>query len=231
MLLLKALKLFNLVRFGKTKQVIDMILSYQTSQLKLLAIILVMFSIIGMNLFGRKIYRDHYNTDNNFSDFLESFFLMVKLSTMEQINDFVYDLYSNDPYQTQECVKNQSWQSYEKNGPLECGSLSSYLFFQCFSLAVCYIIMNLTIGLFIDALNQDKDGDDFIVKFKDVDRFKQLWAEYDTKLRGYVSAQQLAFLVTELPDSLVRHSVETTDYSTKEFEELYQQKLDENELL
>ena len=116
---LKSTKLLELVKFKKTKQVKNILWNYQSAQIKILAVMILIFSVIGMNLFGMKMYRDYYNEENNFTNFYQSFVLLLKLSTTESWNEYMYDLYSTEPYENTQCVEDQTWQHYNEYGPME----------------------------------------------------------------------------------------------------------------
>ena len=91
--------------------------------------------------------------------------------------------------------------------------------------------MNLTIALFIDALTQEDDKEDFIIKFRDIDYFKKLWSSYDFESKGWINSNQLCFLVTELPKSLLCHSPLIEENLQGNFEYIYNRKNEENKLL
>ena len=207
-----------------------MIWKIQLNQFYILIFTFIVFAIIGMNVFSKILYRKEFNSDTNFKNFHNSFFLTIKLSTYEQINDYIFELYSEEPYKNIPCVHNQSWDDYDVNGARECGGLPAYFFFKAVIYFICYAAMNLTIGLFIDALNKNSDNPNQIIKISDIDKFRDLWFEYDEESKGWITVKQFSFFCYELPESFNISTNSETEENIK-FDHNYEIKQAENEFL
>lgn len=91
------------------------------------------------------------------------------------------------------------------------------------------IVMNLSIGIFVDSLEAAKNDENSIVK-KDVitDFFLNLWSEYDPDATGWINVDQLVFFLYELPEplGLGKEVPELSDQY--EFEHMYERRKREN---
>ena len=93
------------------------------------------------------------------------------------------------------------------------------------------IVMNLSIGIFVDSIEAAKNDENSIIK-KDIitDFFLNLWSEYDPDATGWISIDELVFFLYELPEPL-GYGKEIPELSDEyEFGHLYERRKRENVL-
>ena len=119
----------------------------------------------------------------------------------------------------------------QQNGVQGCGNAFAYIYFTSFFIIVSMIVMNLSIGVFVDAYEAAKKDESSIIK-EDIisDIFLNLWSEYDPNASGWISIDELIFFLYELPEPL-GYGKEIPELSDDyEFENLYQRRKRENSL-
>lgn len=63
-----------------------------------MSIILFLYAVLGINLFGTVMYKYHYNSSNNFRDIFAALVLLLRCITGEDWNAIMHELANNDPY-------------------------------------------------------------------------------------------------------------------------------------
>lgn len=143
----------------------------------------------------------------------------------------MYNISSKAPYNNVQCSNNQSYEDMQKNGVQGCGNVFAYAYFTSFFIIVSMIVMNLSIGVFVDAYEAAKKDENSLIK-EDVisDIFLNLWSEYDPNATGWISIDEFIFFLYELPEPLGcgKEIPELSD--NYEFEHLYQRRKHENNL-
>ena len=77
--------------------------------------------------------------------------------------------------------------------------------------------MNLSIAAIINGLRTAKRDEDFIITGSQIDELVDLWSEYDSKATGWITVENLAMLIYELPSPirLGRCFAESIQYHSK----------------
>jgi uncharacterized membrane protein YoaK (UPF0700 family) len=70
--------------------------------LALMSIILFMYAVLGINLFGTVMYKYQYNSSNNFRNIFSAIVLLLRCITGEAWNAIMHELANSDPYLDQE---------------------------------------------------------------------------------------------------------------------------------
>ena len=197
--------------------------------LTLIWLITFIYAALGINLFADVMYRDNYNDQNNFRDIFNSLLLLIRWMTGESWNAVMHDLASSDPYKNIYWVDNQSYYEMQKNGIKGCGSWFAYPYFISYFIINACIILDLSIGVFINALSDSKKYEKSIFGRKQIEKFLNIWSDYDPDSTGWIDADQLLFLFYELPVPLGYgcHRVKSdTQYEhNKIYSKLYQENL------
>ena len=229
----RVVKVLRLTKsFGK--QLIGTMM-YSLPQMKnifvLLILLMLIYATLGVNLFSTVMYKDSYNEKNNFRDVFNAIVLLLRWSTGEDWNMVMYDLAKSEPYNNTVCKSDQTYDDMMKYGVQGCGNEAAYIYFISFYIIVAMIVMNLSIGIFVDSIEAAKNDEQSIIK-KDVinDIFLNLWAEYDPDATGWINIDELVFFLYELPEPL-GFGTETPELSDDyEFEHLYERRKRENKL-
>jgi hypothetical protein len=159
----------------------------------LVLIILVIFSVIGMNLFGTVMYDASITINNNFKDFISSFIFLIKMTTGDNWGSSMYSLATDRPG----CMDTQTYESLLKEGPQGCGVWVAYPFFIVFLLLNKMVIMNLFIAVVVDTFVSKTNKSDKIDDSK-VKVFFELWGKYDRQINYFISPVDFVLLMLEL---------------------------------
>jgi hypothetical protein len=159
----------------------------------LVLINLIIFSVIGMNLFGTVMYDDIINPTNNFKNFISSFIFLIKVTTGDNWGDSMYSLARGQPG----CRDEQTYEDLANNGPQGCGNWMSFFFFIVFLLFNKMVIMNLFIAVVVDTFVSKTEKSDKIDDSK-VQVFFELWGKYDRQINYYIEPWEFVLLMLEL---------------------------------
>jgi hypothetical protein len=159
----------------------------------LVLIMLIVFSIIGMNLFGTVMYDNTINTNNNFKDIISSFVFLIKITSGDNWGDSMYSLGNNQL----NCVNVQAYDDLMRNGPQGCGSWVAFPFFIIFLLLNKLVVMNLFIAVVVDTFISKTVKSDKIDDTK-IQKFFELWGKYDRMINYYIKPNEFVLLMLEL---------------------------------
>ena len=119
--------------------------------------------------------------------------------TGEDWNGIMHDLATDDLYDGESCVSNQSYDDMQRDGIKGCGSSFAYPYFISFFIFIAIVILDLSIGVFINALSDARKDNESAFNRDIMEEFLELWSDYDPDTTGWITADQLVFLFFELP--------------------------------
>jgi hypothetical protein len=130
--------------------------------------------------------------------------MLVKFSTGEDWNQYMFELAFKDSYNGIECLKTQDYDDIIANDyvMMQCGTNLSYVFFISFVILVSMLIMNLSVAAVIEGLDNAKKENMGIVKGDEIEDLINLWQDYDPTASGWISMNDLVFLLYELPSPM-----------------------------
>ena len=170
--------------------------------LALLSIIVFMYAVLGISLFSPVMYRDYYNEQNNFRNIFNSLVLLLRCMTGEDWNGMMHDLANSDMYEGEECIDNQTYEDMQRDGIKGCGSWIAYPYFISFFILNAIIILDLSIGVFINALSEARKDNESVFSREKLQTFLKIWSDYDPDSSSWITPEQLVFLIYELPAPL-----------------------------
>ena len=170
--------------------------------LSLLSIIVFIYAVLGISLFSPVMYRSFYNDKNNFRNILNALVLLLRCITGEDWNGIMHDLASNNLYEGLECIDNQTYDDMQRDGIRGCGTWCSYPYFISFFILNAIIMLDLSIGVFINALSEARKDNESVFSREKLLTFLRIWAEYDPDSTSWITPEQLLFLIFELPAPL-----------------------------
>lgn len=103
--------------------------------------------------------------------------MLMKFSTGEDWNQFMFELALQDQYNGVKCLKSQSYADIVANDGvmMQCGTRLSYVYFIVFVILVSMLIMNLSVAAVIEGLENAKKENMGIVKGDDIEVLIDLW--------------------------------------------------------
>ena len=170
--------------------------------LALLSIIVFMYAVLGISLFSPLMYRDYYNEQNNFRNIFNSLVLLLRCMTGEDWNGMMHDLANSDIYDGEECIDNQTYEDMQRDGIKGCGNWIAYPYFISFFILNAIIILDLSIGVFINALSEARKDNESVFSREKLQTFLKIWSDYDPDSTSWITPEQLVFLIYELPAPL-----------------------------
>ena len=160
----------------------------------LLFLIIFIYAIVGMQLFGHVKSNGPLNDFVNFRDFGNSFTLLFRLATAAGWNDVLEACSIQAP----DC--DPDYRGLD-NG--NCGDpVAARLFFSTFVFLAFLIVVNMYIAIILENLAGVAMEEELTITDDDVERFYDRWAQYDPLATQFVAHDYLLPLVAGLPRPL-----------------------------
>jgi len=201
-------RLFRLVKSAKSLRILFRTMIMSVPSLinvgSLLGLLFYIYAVFGVQLYSKLALNGELDDHANFRSFGNAMVSMIRFSTGENWNGFMYDMMAKtencDPHafekSTKWCIKSTDYHDCTKiNG---CGAGSSlFLFFYSFMLIVSYVMFNLFVGVVLEAFQNSDEGD--ILSPQDLEIFTETWPLYASENDVYhLDANVLTKFVNEL---------------------------------
>jgi len=170
----------------------------------LLLLIYIIFSLGGMQLFGKVAGSKYITANANFRSFKMAFITLFGVSTGDNWTQLAHSLATKSPGCVEDPQYNSNW--CEVNGdmlgcvPLDgCGSFSSLPFFYLFTLVVSMILLNLFVGVLLDGMTsiQSRIQSQLLTE-EAIHRYNMLWDELDPGIQHTLPAYEFPLLLRRL---------------------------------
>lgn len=202
----RIMRIFRLIKSSvHIRLILDTIMNILPQIQNVMTLILLLLFIgaaLAINLFSQVQHQRYLDDKNNFQSFPGSMIMLWKFSTGEGWNKYMYELANTKGYAGKECQDHQSYEDIQKHGVNACGTVVSYPFFIAFTILVTMLILNLSIAAVIEGLDRAKKENMGIVAGDEIEHLIELWQEFDPFASGWISMQQLIFLLYLLPPPL-----------------------------
>jgi hypothetical protein len=203
-------RLFRLLRFMKGVNKIFMALVYSLPKLAnvsiLLVLLLVLYSILGVQLFAKLKFSDTLDVHGNFQDFFKAFSTLFRSMTGEAWNEIMHDLdkEEKDYLLGPRIGDSKSWctparlfdtdsESVFKvlkdkcliEHPNQCREYPyfSQLYFVSFTFIIAFSVLNLVIAVILEGYEDGKEH----IESEVIDACIKLWKKYDHNYTMYIS--------------------------------------------
>ena len=192
----------------------------------LLLLLFIIFSVVGVQLFGKVHLIDDHDDHTNFRDFFKTFIVLFRFSTGENWNGFMHAVatygtassagaFTGSTPEESECIEssdmdydaalcwfNPGWDCEPLNG---CGNSAIILYMVIFNFAVAFMFVNLFVGVILDGFEAPNEHDTMVED--DMEHFKKVWTyqEFDPRATCFMSVDKLPEFTRRLicfaPDS------------------------------
>lgn len=135
----------------------------------------------------------------NFQNILGALNILVRCALGQDWSYFMDEL--GDP-DIPGCQDNQSYQDIQQNGILGCGTFIAYPYFITYVVTVTLILMNLFLAVVVGGYHESKKENEAVISPVQMDEFLDKWAEYDPQGTGFLTPEEFAFLIHDLPQPL-----------------------------
>jgi hypothetical protein len=181
----------------------------------LLLLLLVIYSILGVQLFASLAWGDNITAQANFQTFGGAIMMMMRFATGEAWNSIMHDAaaapdgcvpdYSEVPWA--ERIKicgfgdDPEYNPPACEPPNGCGASASYPFFLSFTLLITFIFLNLFIAVILERFDlsseeeEDDEGDATRLSDAQFEHLKQKWMLFDPNATLEISADALIDLL------------------------------------
>eukprot|EP00752_Nemacystus_decipiens_P001936 g1865.t1 len=167
----------------------------------LLFLLFFVYAALGEQLYAKVGLNGAVTSQANFRSFWDSMVLLLRFSTGENWNGFMYDLAAD----RDGCVKDPEYDpdvcgftSHANCVPLNgCGSWSIFPYMISFTFIITFVFLNLFIGVILDGFGTAKEESEGFITQEDFSRFADHWAKFDPHATCLMSVPDLhAFLQT-----------------------------------
>ena len=153
-------------------------------------IMLFMYSLLGMQLFGQVMHGTFINDEVNFCTFGSAAMALFRCATGESWNGLMHDAMVTPEHGCSEADGN-------------CGSWYAAIpFFTSYVLLSTFIVLKMMIALILENYLKTLKRDRSSVQPDDAEIFLDVWSRFDPDGRGFVPVQHLVDLVHALPPPL-----------------------------
>lgn len=186
---LRVLRVVRLVR--KSRQVMQLLemmrdsAGYFANALLVYLVIMIMFAILAMNLFGTVQRGSYFHDRANFETFGTSMLTLFRAASSDDWNELSYGAGLQEP----DC----------KAADNTCGYFwASRAFFFVFNTIMALIFTNLLAAVFLENFDDIEMKASYRVNTADVRRFQHCWLYYDSTGTGWISVRELPNLLREV---------------------------------
>ena len=169
----------------------------------LLFLIIFIYAILGMALFGRVRHAGRLNDLVNFETFERSVLLLFRLATSAGWNDVLDPLMvsSAPDCNTTHYINPRGEAIAEANG--DCGSpFFAILYFMTFVFICNLIIINMYVAIILENFNQAHQQEEVGVTEDDFEMFYMVWERYDPHASQFIKYEVLSDFVADLDEPL-----------------------------
>ena len=160
-------------------------------------ILLTLYSILGMSLFGKVAHGDFLDDNANFCSFPIAFLTMFRCATGESWNGIMHDamttsseVFSDRPQPR--CVDATA------SSPGDCGSpVAAVLFFMSFQLLATFVILNMMVAIILEEYSKAVSTDHQKISPEDSEAYADAWAHFDPFATGRMHVSHLHAFIEE----------------------------------
>lgn len=149
-------------------------------------LLILIYAILGMNLFSKIKYGDFLNEDANFDGFWISVVTLFRCSTGESYNGIMHDCMIQEPY----CSNEYGNCGYPQFAPL---------YFCSFFIFSSYTLLSMITAIILDQFADQGAALASTVREEHIDAFKEEWAKLDPKGTMFIKEDILVRLVSRVP--------------------------------
>lgn len=167
----------------------------------LLFLLFFIYAVMGVQLFAKVQYNNALNEHANFRDFGTAMISLLRFSTGENWDGFMYDTarrldgcVNDPPYNSTYCGFNDRVGCTPLNG---CGNPAIFPYMLTFTLTVTFVFLNLFIGVILEGF-QNADDSKKAIKPEDFIKFADHWAQFDPTATCYITIKQLEHFIQTL---------------------------------
>lgn len=169
----------------------------------LLCLIMYIYAIIGMSVFGNMKIELPMDDTVNFQTFASSFVLLLRLSTSAGWNDILETMFLSEPDCDPDFATRPDGVSRFKYSTGDCGSPAFGVFYMVsYILIIFLVVINMYIAIILENFNQAHEAEEVGITEDDFDEFYVVWEKYDPLATQFIKYEHLSHFVGELDPPL-----------------------------
>ncbi|XP_062583302.1 sodium channel protein 1 brain-like isoform X2 [Saccostrea cucullata] len=169
----------------------------------LLCLIMYIYAIIGMSLFGNMKIELPLDDTVNFQTFASSFVLLLRLSTSAGWNDILETMFLQPPDCDPDYATRPEGGGKFKYSTGDCGSPAFGVFYMVsYILIIFLVVINMYIAIILENFNQAHEAEEVGITEDDFDEFYVVWEKYDPLATQFIKYEHLSHFVGDLDPPL-----------------------------
>ncbi len=157
-------------------------------------IVMFLYTVLGMQLFGHIKFGDYLNEDANFCTFGIAFLTMFRCATGESWNGIMHDCMVTPATHPDAIGCNPDGS--------DCGSPIAVPFFLSYTVLASFVVLNMMIAVVLENFSLSRAANDYRLSPEGAEAFTVAWANYDPYAQGFIDIKKVPALLKELPEPL-----------------------------
>ncbi|EJK73608.1 hypothetical protein THAOC_04757, partial [Thalassiosira oceanica] len=171
----------------------------------LLLLILFVYSVCGVQLYGTVALQGLVNDQANFRSVGNAMLLLLRFATGEGWNGFMHDLMvpredcEDDSTHGRDqpwCLDDQDYPDCQEVNGCAAGS-SAYAYFYSFTAIVSFVMLNMVVGIVLTGFEVSSESE--LLASPDLEKFTRTWAIFDPQATWFIDASRLPAFLSKLP--------------------------------
>lgn len=176
----------------------------------LLLLLFFVYAVCGVQLYGTIAFQGELNEQNNFRSVGQAMLLLLRFSTGENWNGFMWDLTEERDGCDSDPTYNESspWCLNESDYNPNCSKINgcgasgytAFAYFYSFTMIVSFVILNMFVAIVLQAFEASNEGE--ILEPKDLEHFVSVWSKFDPDATWFINAADVQSFLSRLKPPL-----------------------------
>ncbi len=167
----------------------------------LLTLIMFIYAIFGMTIFGNIKHDGKIDDLSNFETFFRSMLLLFRLTTSAGWNDILYPMMNSDDCNNTHRIMPDGAFKEVPNGDCASPTIAA-LYMVSYIIITFLIIINMYIAVILENFNQAHEQEEVGITEDDFEMFYVVWERYDPHATQFLKCEHLSELVSDLEEPL-----------------------------
>lgn len=166
----------------------------------LLALLIYIYSILGVTLFAPVKQFAPLDQVQNFQGFGCTFLILIKIATGDGWIELM-NILSRQYSVMNQCIEDPTYQDYRDNGfqSIGCGNFkTAVLYFYSFLLVVKLVFLNIFIAVILEGYETVQMQEQYTINSNLLEHFRKTWALYDPQGTGFLNVGMLVPFLKKL---------------------------------
>ena len=159
----------------------------------LIILILFVFSVLGMNLFGNIVMNGALNDRSNFRNAPMALMTLFGIATGDAVSALIHSSMVQEP------MCDPTFQNLDGSVG-NCGTRwVAMVYHVVFSLIMLFVVIEMFVNVIMEKFEEQAEQADLPITSNDIEDFKECWSALDPKASGFMSLSDLEYLLITLP--------------------------------